>query len=278
MNIGISYNRFSDDRQTSGMSLERQRESLARYLAANPKIKIDKMLGFEDKAKSGTGQHLKAGFGSVLELVKKGKVGKGDHLFIESHSRMSRQTSDQAWATFGQIIRAGVSIHFTGSNKVYSGIESLQGVQAILPVLEMIQSNEYVNNLRQQSSNGTYKKIEKYIADLAAIEAAGKSTRYEDHGMCIGNVGGRTAKHIKRGNDGRYELVYRDQFRLILDRIIAGETPASVILEQQKAGIDKELPYYFGNATGLYNWLKSPQLYGFKAVKKRMDRHWHRFD
>lgn len=66
MRRGISYIRFSSERQLKGDSVRRQSKLVTDWLDKNPEFYLDSSLSFKDLGKSAfSGKHLKGGLGDT---------------------------------------------------------------------------------------------------------------------------------------------------------------------------------------------------------------------
>lgn len=106
----VSYSRFSHRRQSSGTSIERQEEILAKYLSDHPDLVC---LGdFSDPGVSGfRGKHAEKGaLGRLLELLHGDKWPHPRVLVIESVDRLGREPVLTALDRLQGLLKAGVTI------------------------------------------------------------------------------------------------------------------------------------------------------------------------
>jgi DNA invertase Pin-like site-specific DNA recombinase len=128
-----SYLRFSDPRQASGTSIERQTEAARTWALANGYV-FDDSLTMRDLGKSAfKGKHIEEGgaLGLFLAAVREGRVEPGAILFVESLDRLSRATAMVAMSQMTLIIESGVSI-ITGSDNVLYSKETIAGNPGLL--------------------------------------------------------------------------------------------------------------------------------------------------
>jgi len=252
MTTGIAYNRFSSDRQKDGSSIERQQEFLDGYLRSH-ELKIDHWMEYNDKAVSAFhGHNLDAdkGLGIILGMIRSKEVGEGDHLFFQSIDRMSRLEVDIVLPIFTEILRAGVTIHFTSSHQSYTKKDIKKQQNLIMPILEMMAAHEYVQNLKSNSGIGTWKKVERYLSG---------------DGKNLNGVGGMNLKHIESDEDG--ELFISEENREMLTRVIDLylENKSWDAINKYFKANDMNGQDYFFSRTNFDRWKKSTQLYGHKT-------------
>ncbi len=113
--------RFSDPRQSSGHSSERQM-TYARRWAQEHGLALDESLTLRDEGLSAYHQHhVRSGaLGIFLAAVEQGKITPGSVLVVEGLDRLSRAEPIQAQAQLAQIINAGISVVTASDGKVYS--------------------------------------------------------------------------------------------------------------------------------------------------------------
>ncbi|WP_420064151.1 recombinase family protein [Pectobacterium colocasium] len=113
MTKAYSYKRISSLKQAEGQGLDRQEDSVNKWLAAHPDVVLDTRFSFSDIGKSAfKGRHLAAdaGLGMFLDAIEKGHIEKGSYLLIEAFDRFGRDDVDDARNRMVTIIKAGVSI------------------------------------------------------------------------------------------------------------------------------------------------------------------------
>jgi DNA invertase Pin-like site-specific DNA recombinase len=139
-----SYMRFSDPRQASGHSSERQAAYAARWAAEHGLI-LDDSLSLRDEGLSAYHQrHVKSGaLGAFLAAVEAGRIPAGSVLVVEGLDRLSRAEPIQAQAQLAQIVNAGISVVTASDGKVYSR-ERLKAnpMDLVYSLLVMIRAHE----------------------------------------------------------------------------------------------------------------------------------------
>jgi DNA invertase Pin-like site-specific DNA recombinase len=187
-----SYIRFSDAKQATGASTDRQRAYAATW-AQEHGLLLDEQLSMRDEGLSAYHQkHVKRGaLGAFLLAVEESKVPAGSVLVVEGLDRLSRAEPIQAQAQLASIINAGISVVTASDGKVYSR-ESLKAnpMDLVYSLLVMIRAHE---------------------------ESDTKSRRVRDaiRRQCKGWLDGAYRGLIRYGNtpswlrvvDGRWELV-----------------------------------------------------------------------
>lgn len=116
-----SYLRFSDPKQASGSSADRQL-AYAQKWAADRGMALDEALSLRDEGLSAYHQrHVKQGaLGAFLLAVDEGKIASGSVLVVEGLDRLSRAEPIQAQAQLAQIINAGITVVTASDNKEYN--------------------------------------------------------------------------------------------------------------------------------------------------------------
>ena len=106
-----SYLRFSDPRQSTGGSADRQL-LYAQTWAAGRGLVLDESLSLRDEGLSAYHQqHVKQGaLGAFLLAVSEGRIPEGSVLIVEGLDRLSRAEPIQAQAQLAQIINAGITV------------------------------------------------------------------------------------------------------------------------------------------------------------------------
>lgn len=125
MHTAYSYIRFSTGKQLKGSSLERQTDMINVWLERNPTYELS-TLSFQDLGVSGTGDHLKNGFGKLLAAVKAGAISSGDVILVEAIDRAGRMDMVAMLEVLTPILKAGVSLVTLDDGNVYNR-ESLGG-------------------------------------------------------------------------------------------------------------------------------------------------------
>lgn len=139
-----SYLRFSDPRQATGSSSDRQMAYAARW-AAEHGLALDESLTLRDEGLSAYHQrHVKSGaLGVFLQAVEDGRIAPGSVLVVEGLDRLSRAEPIQAQAQLAQIVNAGITVVTASDGKTYSR-ETLKAnpMDLIYSLLVMIRAHE----------------------------------------------------------------------------------------------------------------------------------------
>lgn len=137
-----SYSRLSTEKQLSGQGLERQKDSIEKYVRDNNLILVE---NFEDIGLSGyTGANKKIGkFGTFIRAIEDGEIDSNCTLIVESLDRISRQEVIKAQSNFIQLINAGVEIVTLIDNQKYNS-ETIQESPHLMfiSLATMIRANE----------------------------------------------------------------------------------------------------------------------------------------
>lgn len=183
-----SYMRFSDPRQSSGSSSERQLAYAAKWAAEN-NLTLDDTLSLRDEGLSAYHQrHVKAGaLGTFLAAIEAGKVEPGSVLVVEGLDRLSRAEPIQAQAQLAQIVNAGITVVTASDGKQYSR-EHLKTnpMDLVYSLLVMIRAHEESDTkskrvksaIRRQCEgwlSGTYRGIIRNGKDPAWVRQVGTS-------------------------------------------------------------------------------------------------------
>lgn len=193
-----SYLRFSDPRQASGHSAERQMQYAARW-AAEHGLQLDESLSLRDEGLSAYHQqHIKSGaLGAFLAAVEQGRIVPGSVLIVEGLDRLSRAEPIQAQAQLAQIVNAGITVVTASDGKAYSR-ETLkaQPMDLVYSLLVMIRAHE--------ESDTKAKRVR------AAIRR-----------QCEGWMAGTYRGLIRNGKDPVWVRLVDGQWQLIPERVEA---------------------------------------------------------
>jgi len=154
MNQYFAYVRVSTTRQGEhGVSLQEQRDAIARY-ARHGGLEI--LRWFEEQetaAKRG-----RPVFGQMLKELRKGGV-RG--VLIHKIDRSARNLKD--WADLGELIDAGVEVHFANESLDLSsrGGRLSADIQAVV-------ASDYIRNLREETKKGFYGRLKQGILPMPA--------------------------------------------------------------------------------------------------------------
>ena len=139
-----SYLRFSDPRQATGSSADRQLQYAQRW-AADRGLVLDESLSLRDEGLSAYHQnHVKQGaLGTFLRAVDEGRIPEGSVLIVEGLDRLSRAEPLQAQAQLAQIINAGITVVTASDGREYNraGLKA-QPMDLVYSLLVMIRAHE----------------------------------------------------------------------------------------------------------------------------------------
>lgn len=139
-----SYLRFSDPRQASGSSADRQLQYAQKW-AADRGLLLDESLSLRDEGLSAYHQaHVKQGaLGVFLVAVDEGRIPVGSVLIVEGLDRLSRAEPIQAQAQLAQIINAGITVVTASDGREYNraGLKA-QPMDLVYSLLVMIRAHE----------------------------------------------------------------------------------------------------------------------------------------
>ena len=248
----FSYLRFSDPKQATGSSADRQLE-YARKWGAERGLILDESLTLRDEGLSAYHQkHVTRGaLGVFLRAVEDGRVPSGSVLIVEGLDRLSRAEPIQAQAQLAQIINAGITVVTASDGREYNraGLRA-QPMDLVYSLLVMIRAHE--------ESDTKSKRVR------AAIRR-----------QCQGWVAGTWRKPIRVGRDpqwvrevdGRFELISERVagVRLVIDFYKKGYGSIRTLRELAKSGLTISDT---GNtaAPHLYKLLANRCLIGEKTV------------
>lgn len=193
-----SYLRFSDPRQATGHSVERQAAYAARWAAERGHV-LDDSLSLRDEGLSAYHQqHVRAGaLGAFLAAVDAGRIAPGSVLVVEGLDRLSRAEPIQAQAQLAQIVNAGITVVTASDGKEYSR-EKLKAnpMDLVYSLLVMIRAHE--------ESDTKSKRV------TASIRRA-----------CQGWIDGSYRGLIRNGKDPLWVKRVDDRWELIPERVAA---------------------------------------------------------
>lgn len=139
-----SYLRFSDPRQATGSSADRQLAYAAVWVAKRG-MPLDATLTLKDEGLSAYHQrHVKQGaLGVFLRAIEDGRIGNGSVLVVEGLDRLSRAEPIQAQAQLAQIINAGITVVTASDGREYNraGLKA-QPMDLVYSLLVMIRAHE----------------------------------------------------------------------------------------------------------------------------------------
>lgn len=155
-----SYLRFSDPRQATGHSADRQ-NAYAKKWAEDRGLILDESLSLRDEGLSAYHQrHVKSGaLGAFLEAVESGRIAPGSVLVVEGLDRLSRAEPIQAQAQLAQIVNAGITVVTASDGKEYSR-EKLKAnpMDLVYSLLVMIRAHEE-SDVKSKRVKASIKKL-----------------------------------------------------------------------------------------------------------------------
>ena len=250
-----SYLRFSDPRQASGNSIERQIEYAQRW-AATHNMQLDDSLSLRDEGLSAYHQrHIKQGaLGTFLAAVEDGRIAPGSILVVEGLDRLSRAEPILAQAQLAQIVNAGITVVTASDGKEYNR-ESLkaQPMDLVYSLLVMIRAHE--------ESDTKSKRVKASIRKLCE--------RWQD-GSYRGLI--RNGKdpqwlHWDKQNQ-KWELVTEivEGVRIVAEMFLSGEGATRIVRKLDERGI-KFTQSGKNLSTHLYKVIRLPALIGIKRIE-----------
>lgn len=247
-----SYLRFSDAKQASGHSAERQIE-YARKWAVEHGMELDSALSLRDEGLSAYHQrHVKTGaLGVFMAAVDEGKIAAGSILIVEGLDRLSRAEPIQAQAQLAQIINAGITVVTASDGREYNRERlKAQPMDLVYSLLVMIRAHE--------ESDTKSKRVKASIRKLCQ--------RWQE---------GSYRGMIRNGKDPSWVLWTGERFELEPVRAegvrqairlwMLGHGFSSMMLKLKKEGSD--LSHLPKNAIALYRALRSPTLIGTRTFE-----------
>jgi DNA invertase Pin-like site-specific DNA recombinase len=243
--------RFSDPRQASGHSSERQSAYAAKW-ATEHGLLLDESLSMRDEGLSAYHQrHVKSGaLGVFLAAVEESRIPKGSVLVVEGLDRLSRAEPIQAQAQLAQIVNAGITVVTASDGKEYSR-ERLKAnpMDLVYSLLVMIRAHE--------ESDTKSKRV------LASIRR-----------QCEGWMAGTYRGLIRNGKDPVWLRLVDGKWEEIPERVAAareglrlylmgyGATKIIEHLTEQKLSLTGRGP----QALQIYRLVKQRALIGEKAL------------
>ncbi|WP_324830433.1 recombinase family protein [Pseudomonas saxonica] len=116
-----SYLRFSDPRQATGSSADRQL-AFASTWAKKRGMELDATLTLKDEGLSAYHErHVKQGaLGAFLLAIEEGRIPRGSVLIVEGLDRLSRAEPLLAQAQLAQIINGGITVITASDGREYN--------------------------------------------------------------------------------------------------------------------------------------------------------------
>ncbi|MCJ8168663.1 recombinase family protein [Atopomonas sediminilitoris] len=253
-NIGArvySYLRFSDPRQATGSSADRQLQYAQRW-AAERGLMLDESLSLRDEGLSAYHQqHVKQGaLGAFLRAVDDGRIPDGSVLIVEGLDRLSRAEPIQAQAQLAQIINAGITVVTASDGREYNraGLKA-QPMDLVYSLLVMIRAHE--------ESDTKSKRVKASIRRL-----------------CEGWVAGTYRGLVRNGKDPAWVSWTGREWELVPDRVAAVRRALELYQQGYGAGRAAKLMYQEGYeltdwgiaGQQIYRLIKLPALRGAKRI------------
>lgn len=247
-----SYLRFSDPRQATGNSADRQLQYTQRW-AAEKGLVLDESLSLRDEGLSAYHQrHVKQGaLGVFLRAIEDGRIQDGSVLVVEGLDRLSRAEPIQAQAQLAQIINAGITVVTASDGREYNraGLKA-QPMDLVYSLLVMIRAHE--------ESDTKSKRVK------AAIRR-----------QCEGWIAGTYRGVIRNGKDPAWvrwdgqtwQLVPErvDAVRLVLDLFRRGYGAVRIVRELTEKGL--AVTPKGATALQVYRLVRFPALVGEKVLE-----------
>jgi DNA invertase Pin-like site-specific DNA recombinase len=232
-----SYLRFSDPKQASGHSADRQLQ-YAKTWAVEHGLTLDETLTLRDEGLSAYHQrHVKQGaLGTFLVAVDEGRIPSGSVLIVEGLDRLSRAEPIQAQAQLAQIINAGITVVTASDGREYNREKlKAQPMDLVYSLLVMIRAHE--------ESDTKSKRVK------AAIRR-----------QCEGWIAGTYRGLVRNGGDAKWLRLVGTTWELIPERV---EVVRFAIAKYREGlGADRAYKLMSERGLNLDNWgLNVQQLY-----------------
>ncbi|WP_080762319.1 recombinase family protein [Chromobacterium violaceum] len=248
-----SYLRFSDPKQSTGSSIDRQMQYAARW-ATEHNLTLDDTLTLRDEGLSAYHQrHVKHGaLGFFLQAVDDGRISPGSVLIVEGLDRLSRAEPIQAQAQLAQIINAGITVVTASDSKEYNR-EKLKAnpMDLVYSLLVMIRAHEESETKSKRVKAAFRHQAEGWIA-----------------GTFRGRIASGTDPQWLKWSDGAWvEIAERcEALRFALKLYKQGHSGNAILMKMSELGMtvnDKGLP----RSTNFYRMLLNPALYGTRNLE-----------
>lgn len=246
-----SYLRFSDPRQATGSSADRQLQYAHRW-AADKGLVLDDSLSLRDEGLSAYHQrHVTQGaLGVFLRAIEDGRIASGSVLVVEGLDRLSRAEPIQAQAQLAQIINAGITVVTASDGREYNraGLKA-QPMDLVYSLLVMIRAHE--------ESDTKSKRVK------AAIRR-----------QCEGWMAGTFRGLIRNGRDPQWVQWTGDAWELMPERVLAVRRALELYRQGFGAGRAANLMHQEGykltewgiSGLQIYRMIKLPALRGVKRL------------
>ena len=153
MNNFYGYIRVSTAKQGEGVSLQEQRAAIEGYARRNNWEIADWFEEKETAAKRG-----RPVFSEMLKLLRQGKA-RG--VIIHKIDRSARNLKD--WADLGELIDAGVEIHFANE-----GLDLHSRGGRLSADIQAVVAADYIRNLKEEARKGFYGRLKQGIWPVSA--------------------------------------------------------------------------------------------------------------
>lgn len=246
-----SYLRFSDPKQATGSSVDRQLAYAQRWAAERGMV-LDETLSLRDEGLSAYHQrHITQGaLGAFLRAVDDGKIAPGSVLVVEGLDRLSRAEPVLAQAQLAQIINAGITVVTASDGREYNRERlKAQPMDLVYSLLVMIRAHE--------ESDTKSKRVK------AAIRR-----------LCLAWQAGTYRGIIRNGKDPAWVAWNGSAFELVPERaevmraaitlFLEGHGGARVMGRLMEKGFSPSL--FPTAAAAFYKILKRPDLIGTKKL------------
>lgn len=246
-----SYLRFSDPRQATGSSADRQLQ-YAQNWASTKGLTLDNTLSLRDEGLSAYHErHVKQGaLGVFLQAIEDGRIADGSVLVVEGLDRLSRAEPIQAQAQLAQIINAGITVVTASDGREYNraGLKA-QPMDLVYSLLVMIRAHE--------ESDTKSKRVK------AAIRR-----------QCEGWKAGTYRGLIRNGKDPQWVRWDGSGWELIPERVAAVQRAIELYKQGMGAGRAAKAMYQDGHeltdwgisGQQIYRLIKLPALCGIKRL------------
>ncbi|TVT90799.1 recombinase family protein [Pseudomonas sp. RGB] len=247
----FSYLRFSDPRQATGSSADRQMAYAASWAVQRGMV-LDASLTLKDEGLSAYHQrHVTQGaLGVFLRAIEDGRIASGSVLVVEGLDRLSRAEPIQAQAQLAQIINAGITVVTASDGREYNraGLKA-QPMDLVYSLLVMIRAHE--------ESDTKSKRVK------AAILR-----------QCEGWVAGTYRGLIRNGKDPQWLRLTPGGWELIPDRVAAVKRALELYSQGLGAGRAANVMHDEGfkltewgiSGLQIYRMIKQPALRGVKRL------------
>ncbi|MDX4953806.1 recombinase family protein [Delftia acidovorans] len=248
-----SYLRFSDPKQSTGSSTDRQL-AYAEKWASEHGLQLDSSLTLRDEGLSAYHQqHIKSGaLGVFLRAVEDGRVPHGSVLIVEGLDRLSRAEPIQAQAQLAQIVNAGITVVTASDGKAYSRNRLKENpMDLVYSLLVMIRAHE--------ESDTKSKRVKASIRRL-----------------CEGWQNGTYRGRVRQGHDPEWIKETETGWEIDPERAVAvrravelytqGHGGKGIVQRLDAEGLRLYSTTRVNVTTQVYRIIKMPQLAGIKPV------------